>query len=473
MGTARIQILGPSERQAIDEATRALLFECGVSVRSEAAREALAQTGAIVDAHGERVRFPESVLKEALRAAPKTVFLASRDGKHDLRLPDGRSHVTTDGCGVNVLDLETDERRPSTTRDLRDLTRVADALDAVEVQWPLCVAGDVPQEAHNRVEVAAVFEATTKHVQAEALSASDATALVAMAAAIAGGPDGLRRRPVLSSVQCPVSPLVLEAGATDAILVFARAGVPVVPVSMVLMGGSSPVDLASALLIMNAENLAALCTAQAAAHGAPVIYGASSGPIDMRTGAFAAGSPESALLDAAGVEMAHHYDLPCLVGGFACDPEGVGFQAGAEKIGSGILPMLAGADLIAGIGGLETDGVMSAEQLVIDADLADYVRRVLEGIRVSADSLRLDMIQRLGPGGNFLRERDTLVRFREALWQPRILLRDAHTQGCSPDARLRERARARAREILREHWPEPLDEDVRATIWSLAGTAPA
>ena len=250
----------------------------------------------MVDAGSVRVRFSNSVLQEALRLAPKEILLASRDGRHDVRVPGGRPYVTSDGAGVNVWDLDTGERRGSTQRDLADLTRVADALDVVDAVWPMAVAGDVPAEVHGLVEAVTVFENTSKHVQHETTSRKDAEGNVEIAAAIAGGREELRRRPILSSVQCPVSPLILEAGSSEGLIVLARAGVPVVPISMVLMGGSSPVDPSSALVVSTAENLASLCLAQAAAREAPVIFSVCSGPIDMRTGSFASAAPEAGLL---------------------------------------------------------------------------------------------------------------------------------------------------------------------------------
>ncbi len=467
MALPRFRVLDSAECSAIDEATRSLLFDTGVAVQSETARAVLADFGAMVDAHSNRVRFPNAVLDDALRSAPKEVFFASRDGKRDIRIPDGRTHVTTDGAGVNVWDLDTGERRPSTAADLADLTRVADALDAVDVQWPMVVAGDVPPERHGLAEIAIALEHTTKNVQHEALSRADAEAMVAIGAAVVGGPEALRRRPILSSVQCPVSPLILEEGSTEAVIVLARAGVPVLPLSMVMMGGSGPVDLAGALLIANAENLASLVVAQAAAPGAPVVWGISSGPVDMRTGSFAAGSPESSLLDVAGVEVARHYGLPCIVGGFACDSDSVGFQAGAEKLATGLTAMLAGPDFMTGIGGLDTDSTMSLEQLVLDADLVEYARRTAEAIRVDADALQLDLVKSLGPGGNYLKQRHTLENFRR-MWAPQMLLRDGHVPGQPAERRLRERAKARAAELRKTHRPEPLPEDVRNTIWEIA-----
>ena len=426
----------------------------------------------MVDAGSVRVRFSNSVLQEALRLAPKEILLASRDGRHDVRVPGGRPYVTSDGAGVNVWDLDTGERRGSTQRDLADLTRVADALDVVDAVWPMAVAGDVPAEVHGLVEAVTVFENTSKHVQHETTSRKDAEGNVEIAAAIAGGREELRRRPILSSVQCPVSPLILEAGSSEGLIILARAGVPVVPISMVLMGGSSPVDPSSALVVSTAENLASLCLAQAAAREAPVIFSVCSGPIDMRTGSFASAAPEAGLLSAAAVDMARHYGIPCLVAGFVSDADSPGTQAGAEKLASGLVSMLAGADLVSGLGALESDSCMSLEQLVIDADLAEFAREMLDPFRVADETVRLDLLTRLGPAGNYLREKSTLTGFREAIWMPRLFSREGYIPGRDlGEPRLRAAAKARATRLRKEHVPAPLDKDVREAAWSVVERA--
>ncbi len=466
MGAAQIHILNVEEIAAVDEATRVLLYHTGVEVQSSAARRLLERSGAQVSTGSSRVLFSRAMIDRALANAPRSVVLASRDGKRDLRIPDGRTHITTDGCGVNIWDLETGTRRASTTADLAALSRVGDALDAVDVQWPMVVAGDVPTEIHGMTEAATTLEHTTKHVQHETLSTEQAEAYVRMASAVVGGPEALRAHPVVSSIQCSVSPLILEAGSTEGLVVLARAGVPVVPMSMVLLGGSSPVDLASGIVVANAENLASLCVAQAAASGAPVVYSVSSGPIDMRSGSLGSGSPEFALLNAAGVEMGRHYGLPTLVGGFATDADSPGLQAGAEKIGTGMFSLLAGADLISGIGSVDTSNTLSLEQLVLDSELVEYVRRSRGPIRVDADTIHLDLLSRLGPGGNYLKELHTLRNFREALWSPEILQRDGFVDGQPSEARVRSRAQAKARELLAKHTPAPLDPDVRRAVWA-------
>ena len=464
----RLRVLEPADLESIDVATRALLARTGVDVHSPAARKVLASAGASVERDGPRVRIPEAVVTENLRKAPRDILLASRDGKRDVRVPDGHTHVCTDGCGVNVLDLATGERRESTSKDLAELTRVADALRPLAYQWPMCVAGDVPSEVHDLVEAATALENTTMHIQHEALSAREAETMTEMAASVVGGREALRRRPILSSIQCPVSPLVLEEGSTEALMAFARAGVPVAPMSMVLMGGSSPVDLASALVVSNAEILASVVVSEVAAPGAPVFWSIASGPIDMRSGSFGAGSPEMAVLSAAGTELARYYRLPSLIASLGCDADTPGFQAAFEKMGTGMASLLAGPDTVSGIGGLDTDNTMSLEQLVLDAEAVDYIQRVLRPFPVDGASIHLDMLERVGPAGNYLKEKHTLLHFREALWSSEILLREGFVEDRPNEERVRGRAKGRALELLAEHEVAPLDADVRKRIWDLA-----
>jgi trimethylamine:corrinoid methyltransferase-like protein len=470
----RLRVLEPADLEAIDAATRALLANSGIDVHSAAARKALEAAGAEPVPGSHRIRIPDSVLTERLRKAPHEILLASRDGKRDIRVPDGRTHVATDGCGVNVLDVDSGERRESTAKDLADLTRVGDALEPLDYQWPLCVAGDVPSEIHDLVEAATALENTTKHIQHEALSEHEAEGMIDMAAAIVGGRKELRRRPLVSSIQCPVSPMVLEEGSTEALMAFGRAGVPVAPMSMVLLGGSSPVDLASALVVSNAEILASVVVSQVAAPGAPIFWSIASGPIDMRSGSFGAGSPEMAVLSAAGAELARHYHLPSLVASLGCDADTPGFQAAVEKMGTGMASLLAGPDAVSGIGGLDTDNTMSLEQLVLDAEIVDYIQRVMRPFPVNDASIHMDMLTRVGPAGNYLKEKHTLLHFREALWSSRLLLREGFVEGRPNEERVRARAKARVHEILSTHEVAPLPADVHRRIWAIAkpGTSP-
>ncbi|HYM39579.1 MAG TPA: trimethylamine methyltransferase family protein, partial [Thermoplasmata archaeon] len=244
----------------------------------------------------------------------------------------------------------------------------------------------------------------------------------------------------------------------------------VAPMSMVLLGGGSPVDLASAQVVSNAEILASVVVSQVSHPGAPVFWSIASGPIDMRSGSFGAGSPEMAVLSAAGTELARHYGLPSLVASLGCDADTPGFQAGIEKMGTGMASLLAGPDTVSGIGGLDTDNTMSLEQLVLDTEIVDYIQRVLRPFPVTPEAIHLDLLKRLGPGGNYLKERHTLLHFREALWSSQLLLREGFVEGHPNEERVRDRARSRVRQILASHEPEPLAADVTKEIERIAGS---
>jgi len=224
--------------------------------------------------------------------------------------------------------------------------------------------------------------------------------------------------------------------------------------------------------VSNAEILASVCLSQAAAAGAPVFWSIASGPIDMRSGSFGAGSPEMALLSGAGTELARYYRLPSLVASLASDADTPGFQAGIEKMGTGLATLMAGPDTVSGIGGLDTDSTMSLEQLVLDAEIVRYIRGVMQPMRVSPETLHMDMLLRVGPAGNYLKEKHTLTHFREALWSSQLLLREGYVEGHPAEERVRERARVRVRAILKEHQVPPLGRDVHRRIWELARTEP-
>lgn len=461
MGRFRLELLSDSGLDLIHKSSLRVLSKTGVLVDSHRAREILMDAGCVEASRANVILIPSDLVEEAIRKAPRKVRLASRNGKHDLEIPDGRSHVTTDGCGVNVVDRKSRERRRSTAQDLADLTQVADALSCAEVQWPMVSASDSPEPVHGIVEFLTTFRFTAKHVQHEALSAEEAEEQIRLASIILGRKETLERRPIMSSVQCPVSPLHLEAGSTEAALVFADHAVPVVPISMALLGASSPVNPASGLVISNAENLAMITLLQLAHPGSPMIYSISSGPIDMRSGAFACGSPELAILSVAGAGIASHYELPCLVSGFVSDSTLPSVQAGFEKMATGVFSLLAGADLISGVGALETDNCMSVAQLVLDSEIAEHAMRTAEGIQFTEDDLGIDLIERVGPASSFLKERDTLRNFRKALWMPKLsdrLSYDAWSASGSKD--IVEKAWKEAEDILTHHNPEPIDEDI-------------
>ena len=442
-----------------------ILGEVGIKVTSESVLAMLNEHGATVDEKSGVVKIPESLVDEAISRAPKEISMCGRDPRHDLRLPASHPQAVNDGQPTDVWDIDTQSKRKSTIRDLVDLTIICDAMPEVELYWPEVVATDLPPDVSNCHEYVASLFFTGKHVQHGASSAEDTNLLIDAAAAIVGSRKELARRPIASITHTPLTPLRYEAGDIDAVVEFARVGLPVVHLSMAISGSVSPVSLAGTVTLVNAENLAGILISQLASPGAPVLYSSESGPMDMRTGVFLSGSTEGSLVNAAGCQMARRYRLPSQVGGIAASGCRPGFEIGYQKAISALLPAMAGADQVVGIGGFERSGCESVEQIVMDCELWRNVTRAWRGIDVDESTIAFEAIARVGPGGYFMRDPHTLKYFRSENLLPKIAMMPPIPGSSEEPMRLA--AREEAKRLLEEHRCSPLEEDVKKDILAM------
>ena len=314
-GGFRLQVFSDDELHEIHLATLEVLSRTGVFVEDGEARDIFAVAGAGVDRDTSVVRLPAHLVEDAVRAAPHSVVLCGRDPACDVVLEDGRVGFTNFGEGIQVVDPYTGELHESRKQDVADCTRIIDALPEIDVVERPLGAHDVPPDTAPLHNAEAIFSNTTKHATIGPLTGFCARAMIDMAAAVAGGRDALRRRPLLSFLTCPVSPLKLVADACRIIVEGARAGVPVNVLSMAMAGGSSPVNLAGTLVTHNAEVLAGITLAQLTERGAPVIYGSSTTAMDLRFASASVGSPECGMIGAGVACLARFYLLPSWVAG--------------------------------------------------------------------------------------------------------------------------------------------------------------
>lgn len=426
----------------------------------------LDDAGAQVDYEKSIVRIPEAIVKEALNKAPKTVKLCARDPKHDITVPsETKCYLTTDGCGVYMIDLETGERRVGNRRDLANFAILADALEPVQVFWPTIVVSDVPKPVHELHEFVTSLKNTVKHVEHEAMNAREAQYEIEIASAIVGSREELEKRPIISVVQCPISPLTYERGSIEATAEFAKANIPVVAMAMPNLGATGPVTIAGSLAVGNAENLGSLIVTQLVNPGAPFIYSIDTMTTDMKTGIGASGAPESAAATVAAVQLAKHYGLPCEMGGFGTDAKVPGVQAAFEKTLTNLPPVMAGVDLIAGIGGLEGANTLCLEQMMIDSEIWESTLRLARGFDINNETLALDTIRKVGPGGHFLSEKHTLKHFENELWMPKISDRKPYAAWKSAgEKNLADVAKERVKSILKNHESEPIDKNIQGEI---------
>ncbi|UCE44647.1 MAG: trimethylamine methyltransferase family protein [Methanobacteriota archaeon] len=461
----RYEVLAEDEIALIDDATMRILSTTGVTIYERQSQELLGREGVRIDKANSRVRIPERVVREALESAPSRIRLAARDPSNSIELGSGKTFYTNSATGIKVLDHLTGEVRGSVLSDIQVFAKVADALDNVHYYGPTVVAHDVKGGSHFLAETAAALENTTKHVTHEAHGTNLTRLLVRMAQVVAGGEDELRKSPVVSAGGCPVSPLQFDVENTEAMLEFAGAGMPYDVLSMAMGGGTSPITLAGQLALTNAEVLTGVVLCQLVNAGSPVIYGSVASTMDMRTGVLALGAPERAVLNAAAVQMANSYGLPSLVGAISTDGKLPGDQAMFEKAMTGLPPVLAGADVIFGPAMLSSATTYSVEQLVMDDEIAGALSRIKDGMAVDGETLALELIDRIGPGGDFIGTMHTLEHLKRDVWLPELADRNIAERWIGLGAKdMRAKARERVQHILHKHTVKPLDREQRKEI---------
>lgn len=314
-GGFRLEVFSEDELREIHLATLEVLAGTGIFVEDEEARAIFAAGGARVDEGRQVVRLPAHIVEEAIRTAPPKVVLCGRTQERDVVLEDGRVGFTNFGEGIQVVDPYTGELHESRKQDVADCTRLIDALPEIDVVERPLGAHDVPPDTAALHNAEAIFTNTTKHATIGPLTGFCARTMIDMAAAIAGGREQLRDRPLLSFLTCPVSPLKLVADCCRIIIEGVRAGIPVNVLSMAMAGGSAPVSLACTLVEHNAEVLAGITLAQLTERGAPVIYGSSTTAMDLRFASASVGSPECGMISAGVACLARYYLLPSWVAG--------------------------------------------------------------------------------------------------------------------------------------------------------------
>jgi len=466
-----LNILSPEEVQKIHEASLRVIEEVGIKFPSTRALDIWRAHGARVDSGTMVVRAPGRLIEEALQKAPPVYTLAARNPALDLPLDGNHVYAGTDGCGVEVIDIRTGERRRSVLQDVADIARVADSLEEVAFHWVPVSAQDCPPETRGLHELLAIWRNSNKHVQTESIySGREARGAVEMASLLAGGKDVLRKRPLLSIMECTVSPLAHDGGSLEAALVGAEFGLPVGFMSMASSVSSAPATPAGNLVVANAEVLSGLALVELAYPGAPVFYAAAQTVMDPRTGAYTGGGPEDFLFGAASNRLADFYHVPLSMGSFATGAKEPNWQAGLENSLSTLMASLSMSDMLLGVGLLAGSTVWSFAQMIMDCEIFGIVVKMMEGIAVNEETLAFEAIQEVGPGGTFLTHGHTKRHLRE-LWMNSFLDRRPislweQKKDGAPDWALE-----KARKILETHQPEvlspELERDLRGVITSI------
>ncbi len=407
-------VLSAEEKAAVHANSLRILDQVGVRFHGRKALEVLKRGGARVDADTRIVRMPRELVEHTLSAAPKSFVLGARNPEFDYALPSPVTRYCMDGTGAFAVDFYSGERRYGTSKDIENCMRVLQGLDMAVMAWAPTCASNAPAHSRALHEFFAMVKYCSKHGQHELHSVEQVPYLVAGLRAVVGSEEALKARKNYSLVYCPVAPLVHDGAMCDAYLELGEYDLPIMVMPMPVPGSTGPASLFSSICLANAEMLSALVVFELAHPSRPLIYSSASGSMDFRSGGFLGGTPEMVLQTSALVEMGRFYGLPSTAAGCTSDAREPGAEAVLDKVITTLPAVLAGADIVIGIGEIETDQTLVLEQMVVDNEIAHLCQRLREGVNTEPARDLFEDIAQVGPGGNFLMRKSTVRLARSA-----------------------------------------------------------
>lgn len=463
--------LSEEQVKTIHEASLSILEKTGFTFESglEDTLDLLKKAGAAIDRNNARIYFPRDLVMEQAVKAPERVILFSRDGRNDLDLTEHYVHLGTGGAAIRILDLKTGEARPSTLKDLYQLGRLVDRLDNIHFFLRPCIPTDISPTAYDVNVFYACLKATGKHVMAGVNDVDGFHNILDLASMVAGGVEKLREKPFISIITSfAISPLKLDTQTTLIMQEAVRNRIPVALSCAPMAGSTSPITMAGTLAQIHAEQLAGITICQLTNPGAPLLYGGIPGMANLRTMGYLGGAVECGMMNAAIHQLAHYIKVPNYNSSGLTDSKIPDTQAGWEKAFTSLLAAMGGSNYVHHAAGmLESMIAVAYEQYVIDDEIIGMACKVLKGIDVDPEHLALEVIDSVGPGGNFMTSPHTLEHMQDEYFDGNGLTDRKSRQKWEKGGSLntRERARKIAKKLLGEeerfYIPEDVDKVIR------------
>ncbi len=462
--TAYFNVLSPAQCEEILLAAREILTRTGVTVYDEEARDIMKAAGCWVD--GINVRIPAYVVERALASTPDRVTLCnSRTGSRDVHLEGHNAYFGSGSDTPFTIDPYTNKRVPATKESVGRACKVLDAMPNIDFVMSLGIVQDVPVPISDRHQFQVEVLNTSKPIVITAHDIYGYADIIEMCEVIAGGEEELRRHPFMTLYAEPISPLQHAWEAATKLVLAARKGLPVVYTPCVMAGGSVPATLAGVLAQGIAESLSGCVINQTTREGSPFIMGGVFTIMDMTHMLFSYGSPEFDILMAALADMAHYMKLPMFGTAGCSDSCLCDEQAGIESAISCAMTSLSGPNLNHDVGFIEYGSTSSLEFLVINNDIIGMARRLTRGIQIDDETLALDLINDVGPGGSFLAEAHTKKHFKSETFYPSLIERKNYDKWVADGKKsLFDKANERVRDIIENYEPEPLSKDIQGKL---------
>jgi trimethylamine--corrinoid protein Co-methyltransferase len=461
----RLSVLSAEQIEQIHLATLEVLERTGVQITHPRALELLHGAGARVE--GDRVHIPGWLVEDAIRKAPSRVVLGRRDGERAVFLEGDKVWFGPSLDCIDYLDPASGERGRFTSEHCRITATVADALPNYTWVMTIGMADDVPPDVADRVIARQVLTYCEKPLVFCCKDVNSTRDIYEMYLLAAGSEERFRQAPTCVHYSEPISPLLYYDPAVDKILFCAEKGIPLINYPAPQGGSTAPATFAGEIVQGSAESLSGLVLAQLVRPGAPFIYGAFATVMDMKTTVFSYGAPEMSLMVAAMAQMAQYYRLPFFGTAGCSDAKFPDAQAAAEAVFSCLSSALSGANLVHDSGWLDHGSVASPAYMVLVNEVLSMVNQLVRGVAVNDDTLAVEVIDRVGPGGHYLHEEHTFEHFRD-VWYSKLFDRSIYAQWVEQGAkRFEERLREQTQRAM-EHAPTPLPPEVLSELEQMA-----
>jgi trimethylamine--corrinoid protein Co-methyltransferase len=465
-------ILSASQIQRLHNASLAILDRTGVHVPHAEMLVRFADAGARVDWDAQRVRIPAALVERSLATAGKAFTLYGRNLAKTAAFGTGQRNYNSIAGEASWVDVPGGPRRYATLDDVCAASRLGDALPEITLVGAMADPHEIPPAYRTPHMLLAMLRHTTKPVHFWFHDRTSTRWLVEMMIALRGSEEAARQYPVCYPFLEPISPLRFPFHGIDLLFETARLNLPVPIGPMAQMGLSAPATLAGTMAQENAEILAGICITQLIQPGMPVCYGGICHAFDMGTTQLIFSGPEQAIFGVAMTQHGKSYGLPVYINVGLTDAKRPDAQAGMEAAATLILGAAAGADIFGHMGISGVDQATLPAMLVLQCEVISYVESVLRDVEISDETLGLDVVEQVGPGGTYIDQEHTFAHFRRELWFPTLLDRSYYDAwrdaGALP---LEERCTARAAKLMKTHVVEPLDPALERTLCELVAAA--
>jgi trimethylamine--corrinoid protein Co-methyltransferase len=459
----QFSVLSDNSIQDLHLATLEVLRRTGIRFHHAGALDLLKGAGAFIS-DGTLVKMPASMVEDAIGSAPSRVMMCDRDGNPSMDLEGAKTHFGTGSDCINFLDPDTGEHRPFSENDIINGYRLCDALPNIHFLMSIGIPADIEAHKFYDVQMARMLEYSTKPIVFVTNDRASCQRAIDMAAAVAGGYEALREQQHILLYSEPSSPLQQSGTAVDKLLLMAEYELPVVHSPGPQMGAVAPITMAGGLVMSLAEILSSLVVHQLTRPGAPFVFGAGIHHMDMGAMQICYASPEFQLTKAAVAELGRWYGLPTWGYAGCSDAKVMDEQAAVEAMLSVLMARLSGANLIHDVGYMESGLTTSFEMIVLTDELVAMTDHIMKGIEINDDTLLLDELHQVGPGGNFIATQQTLKRFR-SYWFPSLLDRRRRQYWLEKGGlTLGQRLTERVKKILAEHQPKALEADKKRAL---------